>query len=187
MRDRALSPSPLAENSQNYQEWSQMDRLRTRSSDTHLYLIADIGRTKVKIGVSRNPAIRLKQLQTGSADRLILLATCHGDFKDEIKLHTYLVSSKLIGEWFSWSYKIDIIIEKWQSNAQRIAASIELIKSSIRVHDIDTHADQDIKIEDGLLKKLDKQRKSRKTINKVGTAIETSKISLVQQLSLFHY
>ena len=85
-----------------------------------LYLISDIGHTKCKLGVSKNPAARLKQLQTGSSDRLVLLAIYPGSYEDEVKLHNYLCTSRLVGEWFTYSNKIDIILERWESNRLRL-------------------------------------------------------------------
>jgi Meiotically up-regulated gene 113 len=78
-----------------------------------LYLICDVTRTKVKVGFSSNPSRRLKQLQTGSSEELILIATCPGDRRREIQLHQWLSPQRKRGEWFTWCDKIDLIIERW--------------------------------------------------------------------------
>lgn len=78
-----------------------------------LYLISTTARDYVKLGYSINPQRRLKQLQTASAEELILIATCRGSRADENQYHHYLSPQCQRGEWFYWCDKIDLIILKW--------------------------------------------------------------------------
>ena len=78
-----------------------------------LYLISDRERTVAKVGYSKNPHSRLKQLQTGHPQPLELLATYPGTIADEIKFHAWLSPDRTSGEWFRWSGKIEQIRERW--------------------------------------------------------------------------
>lgn len=68
------------------------------SSGVKTYFILDDWNRAVKIGKSKNPEKRLKQLQTGHAHRLQLVGTLEGDH--ERKLHKLWESRRLNGEWF---------------------------------------------------------------------------------------
>lgn len=64
-----------------------------KQSDSHLY----------KIGITKNkPKDRIKQLQTGNANPLILIETfvTSHDFKMETALHAHYMLKKKEGEWF---------------------------------------------------------------------------------------
>jgi Meiotically up-regulated gene 113 len=79
-----------------------------------LYLIAPTSRTVAKLGYSKNPQQRLKQLQTGHSAPLELLATRRGTMADEAKFHQWLSPDRTSGEWFKWSDKIEQILTNWR-------------------------------------------------------------------------
>lgn len=54
----------------------------------------------VKIGVSKNPVQRLKELQTANPIKLKLLGTIEGNFSTEAALHRMFYKWKKTGEWF---------------------------------------------------------------------------------------
>jgi hypothetical protein len=83
-----------------------------------LYLIADRDRTVAKLGYSKNPDKRLKQLQTGHPRPLVLLATFRGSIADEVRFHQWLSPDRTSGEWFRWSDKIDRILAHWNQKKQ---------------------------------------------------------------------
>ena len=70
----------------------------------HLYIIQSDITGAIKIGISKNPKNRLKQLQTGSPYKLKLLTIVNGRGDLERSLHkslrTYKQSCK--GEWFDF-------------------------------------------------------------------------------------
>lgn len=76
--------------------------------ETYVYLIKQ-GNKKhypMKIGVSKKPEERLKDLQTGSPYPLTIIAVFPCDSKRyaynlEKFLHNYFFKSQLCGEWFS--------------------------------------------------------------------------------------
>lgn len=57
--------------------------------------------SSVKIGfTNRNVKQRLRELQTGSSGKLVLIGTFRGEQEDERKIHEQLEASHLHGEWF---------------------------------------------------------------------------------------
>ena len=69
-----------------------------------IYLIQNLNNGFVKIGRSANPQKRLRQLQTGSGDKLTLLRTYSvaNDVAMERRLHSMFWQSKKKGEWFNF-------------------------------------------------------------------------------------
>jgi len=75
--------------------------------DLYLYLIKEEGSSNYKIGISKDPETRLKQLQTGNSNRLALVYTTKAEnrYKEERKIHKILEAYKLHGEWFNLESK----------------------------------------------------------------------------------
>jgi predicted GIY-YIG superfamily endonuclease len=69
---------------------------------TKIYLIQAENTNKYKIGYSRNPHQRLKQLQTANGEGLLLLKEFKTEFatKLEKQLHRYYLNKQTLGEWF---------------------------------------------------------------------------------------
>jgi hypothetical protein len=69
-----------------------------------IYFLAALGEggavAAVKIGLSHDPASRLRHLQTASAARLHLLGTMTGSGRVERQLHRAWHRARLGGEWF---------------------------------------------------------------------------------------
>ena len=70
--------------------------------DMYIYVIQEEVSKAFKIGISKNPQVRLKQLQTGNSSKLSLIYTTKAEsrFKDELELHKLFEEYKLQGEWF---------------------------------------------------------------------------------------
>ncbi|BCK29655.1 GIY-YIG nuclease family protein [Vibrio cholerae] len=70
-----------------------------------LYFIQGQTLSHVKIGYSTSRSLfkRLKELQTGSPDKLILLSVKLVSRADEAELHKRFSNSRLHGEWFSYT------------------------------------------------------------------------------------
>ena len=72
------------------------------SGDRFIYFIQSGGPTgPVKIGVTGDPQLRLKRLQTGSAEPLEMLGTVKGDEDMEKGYHARLAAHRVRGEWFA--------------------------------------------------------------------------------------
>lgn len=67
-----------------------------------LYLIENPENETYKIGKSKNPNKRLKQLQTANGIKLNLIHCFESEFVDTIEryLHKRFLSCKIEGEWF---------------------------------------------------------------------------------------
>lgn len=72
-------------------------------SGMYVYAIQNTTTGNIKIGISRNPEQRLKQLQTGNDCTLKLVAykKAKNKFKDETTLHYNYSSAHVRGEWFN--------------------------------------------------------------------------------------
>lgn len=66
-----------------------------------VYLILDADNNRVKIGHSRHPLKRLRQLQTGSSAKLILIGVIAAAIEVEKRLHDEMHEHHVHSEWFS--------------------------------------------------------------------------------------
>ena len=76
--------------------------MRNKMNKDDLYIIQSDVTGMIKIGRSKDPQKRLKQLQTGNPNRLKLIASFKEKGKEEKYLHEVLNNYKLKGEWFSY-------------------------------------------------------------------------------------
>jgi hypothetical protein len=65
-----------------------------------VYVIRDEESDLIKIGVSETPQKRLVGLQTGTVNRLRLVATFSGGRDLEAQLHATFAAARVAGEWF---------------------------------------------------------------------------------------
>ncbi len=85
---------------------------KIRDLGGYLYFIVELPYTdKVKIGISKNPQKRLKQLQTGNPNKLIIYHMFESeDYKLlERTMHNICKDLKIIGEWFELGYPSFIV------------------------------------------------------------------------------
>ena len=73
--------------------------------DMYVYAIREKDTGNIKLGISRDPQKRLRQLQTGNSSALELVAyhKAENRFTDERELHADAALHKIRGEWFSAS------------------------------------------------------------------------------------
>lgn len=84
-------------------ELSQIDKQAKKSPKNkggYVYFIQGQCGGAIKVGYSVNPRIRLKELQTGYPDTLLILAIIPGTQHTEATLHRQFDASRLKGEWF---------------------------------------------------------------------------------------
>ncbi len=84
-------------------------RLVDFSKPSFVYFIQGEITGCVKIGVARDPALRLKTLQTGCAERLFLIRSLPGDRRLERWLHKRFAALRVRGEWFRFSSEMKLI------------------------------------------------------------------------------
>lgn len=70
-----------------------------------VYLIQSLEEGYYKIGVSKNPKKRIKQLQTGNSSELKLIHSYPSEYAHKIEkaIHNLLKHCKKEGEWFDMS------------------------------------------------------------------------------------
>jgi len=74
------------------------------SASLYVYIIQEASSGRYKIGISKNPEKRIRQLQTGNPDQLRLLGyfmTQGNGYQDEKSLHRQFSDFQLNSEWFS--------------------------------------------------------------------------------------
>jgi ribosomal protein L30E len=77
-----------------------------------IYFIVDTDKNQVKIGYSKYPTNRLKQLATATSSNLVLAATIPGDRKSEVQYHRHFAMYKCRREWFELSPEIQEFINR---------------------------------------------------------------------------
>jgi len=71
-----------------------------------VYFILNKDSNHVKIGYSKNPTLRIKTLQTGSSNRLELIAILKGTIKEEKFLQKKFNKYHINNEWFEYNENI---------------------------------------------------------------------------------
>ena len=91
---------------------------------TYTYIIHLVGTNSYKIGQSKDPLKRLKQLQTGSADVLKLVTYVQSDKWLEKRLHKMFFFSHKRGEWFTLSdAKLQMLLEYLEERYSNLASA----------------------------------------------------------------
>ena len=82
---------------------------------------------RYKIGISKNPSKRIKELQTGNSDKMTIIDTYESIYAPQIEsaLHRYYSHSRKEGEWFDLS-----VVEEsnFIKNCQKIDQSLQALK-----------------------------------------------------------
>lgn len=94
-----------------------------------IYLIQSLEEGYYKIGVSKNPEKRLKQLQTGNSSELKLIHSYSSEYANKIEktLHNMLSHCKKEGEWFDMSLPDAL---SFDVQCERIEKNIMILKES---------------------------------------------------------
>lgn len=95
----------------------------------HVYLIQSLEDSTYKIGVSKHPKKRVKQLQTGNSSELKLVESYESEFAHRIekslqRRYSYL---KKEGEWFDMSIINEVTFLK---ECEKIEKNIIILKES---------------------------------------------------------
>jgi len=99
---------------------------------SYVYCIRNTKTRRVKLGKGNNPLKRLKTLQTGSADPLVLEGTIQTDepFRVEKTLHRIFGAYRVKGEWFDIAERderlLQVIFRKIEATAHETEALIRL-------------------------------------------------------------
>jgi len=86
--------------------------------DKYVYVAKEQVSGRYKIGISKNPEQRIKQLNTGNPEQLILihsyLAT-EQKYQSEVLAHSLFNQDRLKGEWFKGTINLELLPE-WSSS-----------------------------------------------------------------------
>lgn len=95
----------------------------------YIYLLKSYENGYYKIGLSKNPFNRIKQLQTGNPEKIELIASYKSVnyLKVETALHNYFSHSKTINEWFNLSLEDEL---KFIDLCKKFDKNIEILKES---------------------------------------------------------
>lgn len=95
----------------------------------HVYLIQSLEEGYYKIGVSKNPKKRVKQLQTGNSSELKLIDSFPSEYANKIEkaLHNQLSHCKKEGEWFDMSLPDAL---SFDIQCKRIEENIVILKEN---------------------------------------------------------
>jgi len=100
----------------------------------YVYLIGCENSDKYKIGISKNPAKRLTELQTANGDSLELINvfnTRHG-FACERAVQGNYASNKTIGEWFQLD---DTAVSKFSEVCAKVEANFDVLLENTYLQD----------------------------------------------------
>lgn len=91
-------------------------KLRAELKNGYIYIIGSLADGVCKIGFSRNPKNRLKELQTGCPYKLTIFFMVEGNIPTEKKLHKKYSEYSTHGEWFRIEGDLKNIIENRLKN-----------------------------------------------------------------------
>ena len=111
----------------------------TTGNSVQIYFIGNSDRGFVKIGVSRQPAARLAQLQKYNPFKLELFASLTASdiseaYKIERQLHEWLQSDQSYGEWFmltDWVKSV-VLVALRTSDVAKVMAAARYVKGGQR-------------------------------------------------------
>ena len=94
-----------------------------------VYLIKSEETGRYKIGVSKNPHKRVKQLQTGSNEKIFLINSFKSNYPEKVEktLHNQYLYLKTNGEWFDLSLEDELLFIK---SCQKIEETITFLVKS---------------------------------------------------------
>jgi hypothetical protein len=78
----------------------------------YIYFIVDYDKREVKVGYSKHPQQRLKELKTSNSGNLVLTKIVPGTRTDEKKYHKIFCHSKIRREWFKLTPEIEEFINR---------------------------------------------------------------------------
>lgn len=95
---------------------------------TWVYIMQAGGDGPIKIGVTDNLVKRLRGVQTGNHERVVLLAAAAGGRKDEIALQAALGLHRIHLEWFRWNLITKTATQRIRQG-QSIAEVVEYLRT----------------------------------------------------------
>jgi len=99
----------------------------------YVYYVSCRSTGLVKIGVSRNPWSRLKDLQTAAGSKYEMLASIKTDMRSEVEVHKLFSASRVRGEWFKYTEALSRVVDALKSKEIEDYASMIALISELPV------------------------------------------------------
>ena len=95
----------------------------------YVYLIQSLENSYYKIGISKTPNVRLKQLSTGNPSKIkIIQVFCSNyPYYVENSLHQRYVQNRKEGEWFDLSIEVEV---NFLSHCNKIEENIKFLEKN---------------------------------------------------------
>lgn len=95
----------------------------------YVYLIKSLSSSEYKIGVSKDPHMRIKNIQTGNSEELVVIDRYYTEYPNKIEtsIHNLLSGNKKKGEWFDLSISEEV---KFVELCKNIEKTINFLKES---------------------------------------------------------
>ena len=118
-----------------YKKHMYWTRRKLEQNEYFIYYIKNINSGHIKIGWSRNPQKRIRQLQPGAEGKLIIMATQPGGPSAEASIHRHFKRLQFYGEWYkSDSSLLGYISDILEGRYRYFDESGENIKTEIAVY-----------------------------------------------------
>lgn len=103
--------------------------LRKSGKANYVYVIGTTLACAVKIGISKNPWARIEDFQTGSPEKLSVLATFRADTYSEVEIHDILSEFRQHREWFALPEEIQNVITTAADNKENYDQLLARLRS----------------------------------------------------------
>lgn len=104
----------------------------SKGSESYVYFVGTTWDAAVKIGFSKNPWARAKELQTGNAAKVEVLAHFRCDANSEVELHNLVAAHRHAGEWFNLPDKISKVVIDLSASAKSYEELLVTLRSALR-------------------------------------------------------
>lgn len=135
-----------------------------------IYFIRAVESGKIKIGESDNPVARIKQLKTGSPEKLEILGVISGGRYREKDLHKKFKQYQVRGEWFKSNPELTKFIREYikdnGTGIQQCEVCGMFLTTKPNYEEIERHSDYHSKIKKGAI-----PHTAREFIKKVSWAV----------------
>jgi hypothetical protein len=97
-----------------------------------LYFLEEQGTGRVKIGFAKDPAERVRRLQTANPRPLILIGVVRGGKEDERVLHQRLTSKgkHVSGEWFVYDEEVRALLSAYDRSLYQAIQQEKALRSA---------------------------------------------------------
>ena len=119
----------------------------------YIYFIGSDGGSAIKIGYSKNPWARVKDFQTGTTEKLLVVGTVATTENSEIEIHKLFDGARISGEWFKRNSEINNVINKIQDKTLKMDSDVVNYVVLLRSPTIETDTEAETELKKKVTKK----------------------------------